>query len=309
MKWGAWVSLMAVGCGVVVAAVAVLYARRGEPRYGGKKLSEWLVIGSRAHYGSAEEGAARSAVLRIGTNALPFLLRAIQYEPSMASTGLTGVVVGSVKSGAMPGEVGIPLVRALAVGQRDAFCAKYGFRVLGPLASPAVPELAKLMAHTNREVCSRAVDALVLVGRDGVAPLVAALGDERRPNRDLAAWGVREVCTHRESRTNGLSAVPVLLRCLEDGDDRVVRGAAGALGSLAVEPDRCVPALAGLLQQTNSAVRSVGVFALFCFGKEARPAVPGLVGCLGDSDPLIRRVATNALRKIAPEVLGRVDGR
>src|SRR5262245_367846 len=58
---------------VVVAAVmaAVLWPKEREPEYQGKKLSEWINVGSR-------EGP--EAVQAIGTNALPCLVRWISYH-------------------------------------------------------------------------------------------------------------------------------------------------------------------------------------------------------------------------------------
>src|SRR6185436_7866661 len=70
--------LVIVSAAAVVMAVIVSIAfwpRPKEAEYQGKKLSEWL----RALRNPESEDAT-NAVLAIGTNALPFLVKWVQYE-------------------------------------------------------------------------------------------------------------------------------------------------------------------------------------------------------------------------------------
>jgi HEAT repeat protein len=79
--------------------------------------------------------------------------------------------------------------------------------------------------------------------------------------------------------------------------------AADALGKLHIEPKKVVPALTLLLQDTSPAARYLAISGLGNFGTEARSAVPDITPFLESSDEGLRKAATDALRKIAPEVL------
>ena len=73
-----------------------------------------------------------------------------------------------------------------------------------------------------------------------------------------------------------------------------------------------MPALTKALNRTRGTnhdwrvmLRIQAVRALGQFGKEARTALPVLLEVLTDSGSVARQAATNALRNIAPEVLGK----
>jgi HEAT repeat protein len=50
-------------------------------------------------------------------------------------------------------------------------------------------------------------------------------------------------------------------------------------------------------------MRYAAVRALAVFNDQARPAVPALLEALNDTDYTVRSAATNALERIAPEVM------
>jgi len=82
--------LLAVA-GVVGLIVAGAFRER-EPEYQGKKLSEWVILhddGSRAQSPQSQE--AGSAIRRIGTRALPYLLRPPAGKPN-STLYLTGYI-------------------------------------------------------------------------------------------------------------------------------------------------------------------------------------------------------------------------
>src|SRR5438105_3314 len=65
-----------IGCVMAAIVMAIVWPRNREPEYGGKRLSEWL-----GAYEASPSDEAQVAVRRIGTNALPWLLRWCGYEP------------------------------------------------------------------------------------------------------------------------------------------------------------------------------------------------------------------------------------
>jgi len=173
--------------------------------------------------------------------------------------------------------------------------------MLGKTAAPAVPELTRLMYSTNVEAATRAMNVLVAV--DGIAPLLTALEDGRCAQRRHVASFVGLLCGHPPNGINMNPALPVLLRCLRDHDDRVVGAEALALGALKLDADACIPALVELTHHVNVSVRLDALVSISRFGSDAQSVVPVLTGCLVDSDAQVRIVATNTLRKIAPEIL------
>jgi hypothetical protein len=64
-----------------------------------------------------------------------------------------------------------------------------------------------------------------------------------------------------------------------------------------------VPAVAKLLDGPKAECKVPALIALSRFGEQARPALPAIVRAFASSASDVRGAATNALRKIAPEVL------
>jgi HEAT repeat protein len=181
-----------------------------------------------------------------------------------------------------------------------AECAVYGFRALGPEAEPAIPDLGRLLSHSNVFICVRAKRALVSIGAASIPEFEATIKDQRSPSRPLAAAGLAGLSRYG---TNASAAVPILLQCLGDRDMFVIVNAAEGLGMFGMEPDVCIPALVGRLNDTNAFIRSNLAKALGAFGTNAQGAAVHLVPLLCDSKAYVRAAATNALEKIAPEVL------
>jgi len=145
------------GCLAAVIVVLLLWPREREPEYNGVALSGWLVRCGSTN--QAECLAAVAAIRHIGTNALPFLLRWIQYEPgwrdSLGRKILGWPVLGSRRD-----------VQRLIwnMTQYRAITAVNGFRILGSDANPALPELQRLADNPKApETAIRATQCLILM--------------------------------------------------------------------------------------------------------------------------------------------------
>src|SRR5436190_11030189 len=80
-----YVVLLAAGVLVVVGLLVCGVFREREPEYGGKRLSEWVevyVIPERSVPPVRVE-EIDDAIRHVGTNALPYLLRWMRYEPPL----------------------------------------------------------------------------------------------------------------------------------------------------------------------------------------------------------------------------------
>jgi HEAT repeat protein len=245
-----------------------------------------------------EAKEAEVAIRRIGTNALPYLIRSLTLETpgwkrELQAIGAQGRLFSQ---------------EWFSEADHKAGFALKGFEVLGPTASPAIPRLNRLLGDRySPAVHQRVVMALVHIGKAGIPALVAMLGDRSRPDRRQAALALGRLAS--EFRTNAGPAVPILVSCMQDKDVELAAQAAITLGELGLDPQISVPALVRGLEHADFKVRIASLECLGVFGRDAQIAVPALSRAFSDPEPFVREVATNAMRRVAPEVLAtnRVD--
>jgi HEAT repeat protein len=106
--------------------------------------------------------------------------------------------------------------------------------------------------------------------------------------------------TNPASNVPPLSAVPGLVSLLKDADPNVRMRTAKAMGELALELRRVLPALRAALEQTalndgDDGVRAEAVRALLCAGPQPSTEVPGLVDALRNEIDVVRFHAAMAL--------------
>jgi HEAT repeat protein len=244
---------------VIVAGFGLLGCST-QPRHEGRTLKQWLMVYHEADDDSPEEQQAIAAVRRMGTNAIPYLTKWITDED-----------------------------------WRIYQTAVHMFKVLGPEAAMAVPNLERMLMGTNELVATLAGSALGNIGQPALPVLMAALTNRQFRVVTDAALALVEL------GTNARPAVPILLAQLEHPHWAYRQWAANVLGLLAIEPDTVVPALARLLRDNYRPIRFTALSGLKQFGSQARPAVPVISRLLVDLDENLRKDATNTLRQIAPE--------
>jgi hypothetical protein len=247
--------IIILAAAVLVAIGAVAYWS-GEPRYHGKTLSEWLVVYEFGRLGSLTFSQAQKhaevAISHMGTSALPWLVNWIQYEEQRlpwwknqaliiaCKLHIKGSHVWTVANGRaiyIPGKSMLWIVNDSASRRAD-YAYRYGFKLVGPQAAVALPDLLRLSQSTNSVVSARARYAMVTI-----------------PN-----------------------LLPQLVEMLTNATSSVRFGAVCGLNSF------------GSLAQQYP-------------GLDTARAVPSLVQTLKDPDLRVRKEATNALQKIAPDVL------
>lgn len=290
---------MSLGLCVLAALWAVLRPAK-EPKYAGHSLTYWVIA-----YGApqsipraaSQKERAADAIQQIGTNAIPFLLQWICYNPSPGSgepnPQLNRVLrrisdwLGTEKSWEL---------RNAARERADA--APLAFATLGPRASNAIPRLALLFrGPLEAPGAYPAGKALALIPDLGVTVLAAALTNQ------AALIRARAACTLYYSGTNAQPLTPTLTKLINDPDDAVCQCAADTLMSIGPDPDVVLPTLINALQQTNPVRRVIAAHALRTLGAGARPAVTPLVTMLSDSNRVAQYEAAWALQEIAPETL------
>jgi len=114
---------------------------------------------------------AEAAIRHIGTNALPYLLRWSDTQPVSCRTRLTSSIR---KCPAFIRRSALSRYLAVDPATRRMSAVPEGFRVLGSMGTPAIPELYRRAIHgANRDLAARSIVMLRLVASNGVPALLA----------------------------------------------------------------------------------------------------------------------------------------
>lgn len=222
------VIIVLAACVLVGVSVVAFWPGEREPEYNGKKLSQW--VGLRGLYTSDEI----DAVQHIGTNAVPFLLKWIQYEQPWWRQGacivyeklpsrfqrrairdcIRGAEPAARKYGAIwafayLGAEASDAVADLYVLALNPRTSETAFECLRYIGDPAVPALNRLTDAADERVRTGAFDALrsLAINRAEARPEAKSLlgilrGTEPGNMRDAIARALRE--TAPEGLTNGV---------------------------------------------------------------------------------------------------------
>jgi HEAT repeats len=282
--------VIAFGAFCVLALVILMgiSIRTREPVCRGKTLSDWVAAGGQNGWAGYGVETPREAVREIGTNATPYLVRWVEYEPTPLRQRFYTFAYR------------LHLGKLIRDRQRErAEAAWGGLAALGPRGSAAIPALVRLTKQGNPNQRQRAAYTLGYLGEVALEPLMTLAAGPTNPERlcALVVLGARE-----QLGTNRVRAVPLLVGCLQE-TGLVPILAATALGDFGEEPGVVVPALTGALGHTDEGVRAAAARGLGRYGRRARAAAPALADALTDDVMPVREAATNALREIAPEVL------
>jgi hypothetical protein len=227
---------------VALSAAALLWPREQEPIYQGKTLSEWLKLynGPENPVGQfPRANEAADAVRHIGTDALPFLLNWIDHETPRLWKLRVAMVLQKLPKKFQGGPV---VDRWLLSADYDRVTlAQCGFYVLGTNASRAVPELTRRMNTRRDNSAGHAIDALKVIGTNGLSPMLTALTNTQTLRR---VWIVRALQLPIEALgTNVGPAIEVLAKCVADKDSEVAFWSVQTLGQLTFARNISAPAL------------------------------------------------------------------
>jgi hypothetical protein len=222
-----------------------------EPRYDGKPLSEWLVV---YEYGrldnstfSEAQKRAEIAIAHMGVSALPCLLKWIQYDgrnPPWWKNAILIVVckfhvkgsrVWTVSNGSsyyIPGR-SLEWLYNDPARKRAEYAFRFGFKLVGPPAAVALPDLIKLSESTNTVISVRAEYAMVSI--PNILPqFVKMLTNDTTTVRYCGVHALNSLGSTFNKipgiDTTGLE--PPLLQCLQDPDIRIRKEASSALAKI-----------------------------------------------------------------------------
>lgn len=149
------------------------------------------------------------------------------------------------------------------------YVAAFSLKRYGELAALAVPRLIALLSDDDLSVSSTAGECLACVGAKAVPALTEALGSRELWQRVWSAKALGEIGS--PART----AVPALLRLLDDPFSGVQSASATALGSI-LTAEESVPILVTALGSPEEGVRGRAAEALGRLGEGATAATPML---------------------------------
>jgi HEAT repeat protein len=286
--------LIAVGVLLVAELIYSTY-RWKEPSYHGMRLKIWLMNYDRR----GDSAETDEAVRQMGTRCLPFMLEMLSVQDGRGRETLADVT----------DQLGIRSSQYYPAVQQHRW-ALGGFRALGPMAAPAVPELVKMLQRPGLQR-----DAGLALGAVG-SPAMPALVKELSANDPLARAGAvvalgecfnpglgeyRDAAEIEAVRAKGREVLPAMVRCLDDADPRVRSSALNALGGIEVEQETIIAALVKASADSIPDVRRAALIALARQGGAAAGVVPLLVEKMKDPDRGVAAGAAFAIRMIAPD--------
>ena len=226
--------MLTVGLALLVLSVAALITiarwRSTQPRYGGRPLSVWLQQYHSASANLSPSPEAEDAIRRIGTNALPTLLRMIRARDSVLKQM-------ALKWGAKQHLIKLNLIPA----SKLRYQAQAGYEILGPAAKAQVRELIEILTNdTVAQVRQCTASALGFIGEDAkpaVPALLVAAKDPDNQVRNSSLWALSRIHAAPEL------VVPGLIEGLADSFSVARENAAIALGGYGTLATSAVPVL------------------------------------------------------------------
>ena len=240
------------------------------------------------------------ATLKIGTNAIPRLLKLMASRPGMGERFRAAV------GPRLPSRVSLFLFRTplIRTAERYRYAACKGFEALGTNAASALPALSELLKLPEADFeLGLAISAVGVGGRE---VLVNALTNRDEQSRRVAAF-----CLGLDPGAQD-SACPALLSLVDR--DQANYQVLGALGRLGGSPHMVIPVLTRFLERRNELgvagfETELAILILGLYGEKAEPAVPVLVSLYGPADKTTRQVIRVVINHIQPEDFQRLLGR
>jgi HEAT repeat protein len=255
-------------------------------------LSDWIRQSSPHLSPEPQTTRAIEAVRHIGTNGLPCLIEWLTFrEPPAWKLKLLAVGAKLPPWFQMRVLPDFLIDRSYQVRRRLALD---GFLILGPQASPAVPDLLK-----TRDPWS--TSALESIGLASLEPTLCVLTNRANPAslRAAAANWLGSI----DENFDRARVVPILAQCVRENEPSVAKESAKALVKFRGEPELTVEFFANLLQHGDVISRCEAAENLRALHDKARAAVPALAKATKDPDWYVRRDAIITLYQLDQDAL------
>jgi HEAT repeat protein len=201
------------------------------------------------------------ALSRIGTEAVPPLIAALESEDSGARAGAARALGG-----------------------------------MGAQAVAAIPALRANFGHGDLSVRQEAIDALALIGAAAVAPVSEALSWNEPLQRTSAALTLAQLGPLAKTSEPALTQL-----LAKETDAGVRGAALTALATVSADPTKCLPVLVAAVKDDSEVIRHAAINAIGGSRALRRPAVAPLAALLKDGNVTVRQRAAHALGRLGPD--------
>lgn len=268
-----------VGAVVLAAALGgLLLAWPSQPSYQGRSITKWFYRDG--HYvAPADPNKDVEAFRAMGREAVPFLVAKLERVPSEEVKGLLSVVSRNAREAYRQR------------GQMWQSRAAYLLGEIGPIARSAEPNLTIAAASSDWALRGAATVALAKIRQQPSDPLI----DQLKDTSDAQAWYENAMMVGQLG-SRAERAIPILLEALNHTNNVIQAHALIALGMIARQPDKCVPAIMPFLNSPSVGHRQKAIGALLDFGTNAVVAKKAIQGLLSDPDPWVRKEAARAMK-------------
>ena len=228
------ISILAVG----VLLLALFWT--SGTSYDGKSIKKWF-------YGSDERNS--EAFRAMGQSALPFLIERLEDAPSEGIQVALGLLSSTPKE----------IYRQRKQMWQDH--AAYLLGEMGTAAHSAVPHLTNATNSENWSLRGAATVALIKIREQPIDPLIEKLRD----TSDSHAW-YQNAMMVGQFGSRAEPAIPLFLNALQYSNEVIQAHALVALGMIASQPDRCIPAILPFATSPNIGFRQKALGTLIAFG-------------------------------------------
>ena len=276
--------------------------RPREPVHQGKSITQWINELPKGQRLTAmgfmdRETRAKEAIRSIGTNAVPYLARAMnQHDSSFANLRIKTWNSWPFLQRHFSRPVSPLEIRREAVRTLQEFVSRY------PKTSfeGIVPALVKALRDADSELRIIAVSTLGTIAiqhqsQSALAALVVALDS---PHEEVRRFAAGQLDQGNQAQSE---ALPAVRRRLSDPSVGVRIEAALALFQIGQQTNEAVTVLFSALEASGSTDRGNAANHLSLIRPAAKPAIPALEEGLNDPDQYVRKRASIALQKIDPE--------
>lgn len=263
-----------------------------EPTYAGKSLSEWVVQLSHAGMES-DWRKAREAIRAIGTNAVPFLIEWMTYEPGTFRQRLITYVQRFPAPNASKETIRAWLLKPVIRRSQ----VQYVFQLLKEDAAPAIPGLQEVaLDNRNRfQTQELAIFLLSRLARYDIKAIAALTNVAAATTSPALILRPDFIAQFRDPSP----FTPILIERLKDETGNGAYASAATLGQLIPDPEEVIPALVEATGSNDPGHRQVAIEALGNYRDEASNALPRLQTLRDDADAGVRSAAAKAIEKIA----------
>jgi len=223
--------------------------------------------------------------------AVPALTDALRDKDSFVR-GAAAAALGAIGPEARPA---IPALARMMEKDEWSRTSSAAALALGGIGPEALPALRSALEHDSHNVRLSALNALCLLGPEGIEPLIAASEEDRFAVVAVLALG-----------TMGPKARPAVgrLKAMLRHEQPIVRTAAAAVLFGLGEEKIGLAALVSILESPDARAASSAARVLGGIGPRASTALPALRRALDHHDPRIRHDAAGAIHMIADEEAG-----